>query len=85
MEFQPSAGGDSSEGPEIEDMDSDVDCMEGLDGEVNNHIVGIEFYVKYMYDCRRILNIYLQHIEYWWELDILQYIEYSVILEYSTV
>lgn len=34
VEFPPSAGGDSSEGLEIEEMDSDVDCMEGLDGEV---------------------------------------------------
>lgn len=29
----PSGGGDS-EGADVDDLDSDVDCMEGLDGEV---------------------------------------------------
>ena len=30
----PSLGGDNSEGSEVDDLGSDVDCMEGLDGEV---------------------------------------------------
>ncbi|CAM9494764.1 unnamed protein product [Ascophyllum nodosum] len=33
VEF-PSLGGDTSEGSEVDDLGSDVDCMEGLDGEV---------------------------------------------------
>lgn len=42
VDLQPSASGDSSEGAEIEDMDSDVDCMEGLDGEVKQKMLRIE-------------------------------------------
>lgn len=34
----PSAGG-GNEGLDVDDLDSDVDCMEGLDGEVCSFLV----------------------------------------------
>lgn len=30
------SGGDDSDGADVDELDSDVDCMEGLDGEVKN-------------------------------------------------
>ena len=68
VEF-PSLGGDTSEGSEVDDLGSDVDCMEGLDGEVKKKVTSmlyccaghVEVSVKYWFQktAKEYLSMYL--------------------------